>query len=73
MVNEIFAFTVPLSRGMFRLQRCGDGTAGESMRIIKAVNALFPVWVIAGCTLAYYRPPPFYTQRHLPFVICKTF
>ena len=29
------------------------------MKLVKAVNALFPVWVIIGCTLAFYQPGVF--------------
>ncbi|MBW7998245.1 MAG: bile acid:sodium symporter family protein [Candidatus Glassbacteria bacterium] len=29
------------------------------MRAIKTINAMFPVWVIAGCTLAYCQPGVF--------------
>ena len=29
------------------------------MKLVKTINALFPVWVIAGCTLAFYQPGVF--------------
>ena len=29
------------------------------MRPVKIVNGMFPVWVVAGCVLAYYRPEVF--------------
>ena len=29
------------------------------MKLVKTINALFPVWVIVGCTLAFYQPGVF--------------